>query len=116
MSAAFSSIPANQILVLEDVDTQSKVLHKRRGGSSDSSSNDNSSKDKIAGPSNKGGSDSFSKFSLSTFLSCCDGHILAEGIILIITTNHIEVLDPGTIQKNINNLTNSSFTIFYFKH
>ncbi|CAG8497681.1 7293_t:CDS:2 [Diversispora eburnea] len=100
LSAAFSSIPANQILILEDVDTQSKVLHKRKGSSSDFNYN-NSSENKVAGPSNKGGSESFSKFSLSTFLSCCDGHILAEGIIIIMTTNHIELLDPGRFDLHL---------------
>ncbi|RHZ59953.1 hypothetical protein Glove_360g160 [Diversispora epigaea] len=97
LSAAFSSIPANQILILEDVDTQSRVLHKRKGNSSVSNYN-NSSENKVSGPSNKGSSESFSKFSLSTFLSCCDGHILAEGIIIIMTTNHIELLDPACIR------------------
>ncbi|CAG8783338.1 2950_t:CDS:1, partial [Acaulospora colombiana] len=92
--AAFSSIPANQILVLEDVDTQSKVIHRRKPHSQSSSGSSSSKDEKSAGPSNKGSSDSYSMFSLSTFLSCCDGHILAEGIIIIMTTNHVEILDP----------------------
>ncbi|PKC03910.1 P-loop containing nucleoside triphosphate hydrolase protein, partial [Rhizophagus irregularis] len=74
LSAAFSEVPENQIIVLEDVDTQSKILHKL---------------DK---------EDRFSDFSLSTFLGCLDGHILADGNIIIMTTNHVEHLDPACIR------------------
>ncbi|RGB37493.1 P-loop containing nucleoside triphosphate hydrolase protein [Rhizophagus diaphanus] len=34
LSAAFSDVPENQIIVLEDVDTQTDVLHKRSKNSS----------------------------------------------------------------------------------
>ncbi|PKY56669.1 P-loop containing nucleoside triphosphate hydrolase protein, partial [Rhizophagus irregularis] len=83
LNAAFSGVPGNQIIVLEDVDTQSKVLHKR------SSNSDDDNKVKI---------DEFAEFSLSTFLGCLDGHILAEGNIIIMTTNHVEHLDPACIR------------------
>ncbi|PKB98889.1 P-loop containing nucleoside triphosphate hydrolase protein, partial [Rhizophagus irregularis] len=78
LSAAFSSVPANQIIVLEDVDTQSKVLHKRTKKSSSFFSTIESL--------------------LSTFLGCLDGNILAEGNIIIMTTNHVEHLDPACIR------------------
>ncbi|RGB24765.1 P-loop containing nucleoside triphosphate hydrolase protein, partial [Rhizophagus diaphanus] len=84
LSAAFSSVPANQIIVLEDVDTQSKVLHKR-------TRKDSSLITAIE-------STGFSKFSLSTFLGCLDGNILSEGNIIIMTTNHVEHLDPACIR------------------
>ncbi|CAB4480610.1 uncharacterized protein OCT59_012520 [Rhizophagus irregularis] len=104
LNAAFSGVPGNQIIVLEDVDTQSKVLHKRtsNSGSFNSSlsslmksfdkSDDNSDDD------NKVKIDAFAEFSLSTFLGCLDGHILAEGNIIIMTTNHVEHLDPACIR------------------
>ncbi|RIB04061.1 P-loop containing nucleoside triphosphate hydrolase protein, partial [Gigaspora rosea] len=84
MSAAFSSVPSNQIIVLEDVDAQSNVLHKRCSDDSQ-------------------GVSSFKKFSeseisLSNFLGCLDGHVMSEGIILIMTTNHIEHLDPACVR------------------
>ncbi|PKK77312.1 P-loop containing nucleoside triphosphate hydrolase protein, partial [Rhizophagus irregularis] len=66
LSAAFSSVPANQIIVLEDVDTQSTVLHKRTRKKS--------------------------------FFRCLDGNILAEGNIIVMTTNHVEHLDPACIR------------------
>ncbi|CAG8700446.1 2314_t:CDS:2 [Rhizophagus irregularis] len=104
LSAAFSSVPANQIIVLEDVDTQSKVLHKRTKKSSSFFSTieslsidkkDNTGPSGLNGPM---GPSLFSKFSLSTFLGCLDGNILAEGNIIIMTTNHVEHLDPACIR------------------
>ncbi|RGB40430.1 P-loop containing nucleoside triphosphate hydrolase protein, partial [Rhizophagus diaphanus] len=74
LSAAFSSVPANQIIVLED---------------------DNTGPTGLNGPM---GPSLFSKFSLSTFLGCLDGNILAEGNIIIMTTNHVEHLDPACIR------------------
>ncbi|GES81310.1 P-loop containing nucleoside triphosphate hydrolase protein [Rhizophagus clarus] len=95
LSAAFSDVPENQIIVLEDVDAQSEVLHKRSKNSntsSTSSSTKSSKKDKDSKV------DNYSKFSLSTFLGCLDGHSLSEGNIIIMTTNHIEYLDPACIR------------------
>ncbi|GBB83679.1 hypothetical protein RclHR1_10380002 [Rhizophagus clarus] len=97
LSAAFSSVPANQIIVLEDVDTQSKVLHKRtKKDSSFLTAIESTDKKDVAGPST--GPSTFSKFSLSTFLGCLDGNILSEGNIIIMTTNHVEHLDPACIR------------------
>jgi SpoVK/Ycf46/Vps4 family AAA+-type ATPase len=95
LSAAFSSVPANQIIVLEDVDTQSKVLHKRTRKDSFITAIESTDKKDDIGPST---GPSFSKFSLSTFLGCLDGNILSEGNIIIMTTNHIEHLDPACIR------------------
>ncbi|CAB4388002.1 unnamed protein product [Rhizophagus irregularis] len=96
LSAAFSEVPENQIIVLEDVDTQSKILHKRTKNSKSSKtsnkSDDKSKDDKVDKE------DRFSDFSLSTFLGCLDGHILADGNIIIMTTNHVEHLDPACIR------------------
>ncbi|CAB5371371.1 unnamed protein product [Rhizophagus irregularis] len=101
LSAAFSSVPANQIIVLEDVDTQSTVLHKRtrkksffsvtKSTSIDKKDTEQDDQDVPTGPS-------FSGFSLSTFLGCLDGNILAEGNIIVMTTNHVEHLDPACIR------------------
>ncbi|CAI2177070.1 16292_t:CDS:2 [Funneliformis geosporum] len=86
LSAAFSGVPPNNLIVLEDVDTQSKVLHKRTENSSNSDSDKKSkSEEKL-------------RFSLSTFLGYLDGHVLAEGNIIIMTTNHVEFLDPACIR------------------
>jgi Cdc6-like AAA superfamily ATPase len=100
LNAAFSSIPADQIIVLEDIDAQSKILHKRapeRVVVTETTENVNAVEkrtEKNSKPSERvyGKSPSFS---LSTFLGCLDGHIISEGNIIIMTTNHVEVLDPA---------------------
>jgi SpoVK/Ycf46/Vps4 family AAA+-type ATPase len=89
LSAAFSDVPENQIIVLEDVDTQTEVLQKRTKNPNSSSSTESSNKDKDL---------KVGKFSLSTFLGCLDGHTLSEGNIVIMTTNHIEHLDPACVR------------------
>ncbi|ORY00989.1 P-loop containing nucleoside triphosphate hydrolase protein [Basidiobolus meristosporus CBS 931.73] len=98
LNSAFNSVPANQIIVLEDCDTQSRVLHARKHASS---------KDELMrmlGPnldsSTKLGSGEgfFKPFTLSTFLANLDGHSLSEGNIIIMTTNHPELLDPAVIR------------------
>jgi uncharacterized membrane protein YgcG len=40
----------------------------------------------------------FSGFSLSMLLNCLDGHMLNDNIIIIMTSNHPEVLDPALIR------------------
>ncbi|KAJ1554508.1 hypothetical protein HK405_004874 [Cladochytrium tenue] len=35
---------------------------------------------------------------LATLLNCLDGHSLAEGVMIIMTTNHPEVLDPAVVR------------------
>jgi len=97
LSATFSTIPPNQLIVLEDVDTQSTVLHKRKAGieveekiavNNDLFQNKELSNEKIF----------ITTFSLSTFLACLDGHKISEGNIIIMTTNHVDVLDPACIR------------------
>ncbi|CAG8622115.1 2283_t:CDS:2 [Gigaspora margarita] len=95
MSAVFSSVPPNQIIVLEDVDAQSNILYKR-----DISPNyfnfisEDVLKEKDDLSKYK---ELFSFISLSNFLGCLDGQILSEGTIIIMTTNQIEHLDPACI-------------------
>ncbi|KAJ3194744.1 hypothetical protein HK101_001971 [Irineochytrium annulatum] len=40
----------------------------------------------------------FSGFTLSALLNCLDGHMMNENVIVIMTTNHPEVLDPALIR------------------
>ncbi|KAJ3142602.1 mitochondrial chaperone [Physocladia obscura] len=40
----------------------------------------------------------FSGFTLSMLLNCLDGHMLEPNVIIIMTTNHPEVLDPALIR------------------
>ncbi|KAJ3035217.1 hypothetical protein HK097_004262, partial [Rhizophlyctis rosea] len=50
------------------------------------------------GPDAVGASSLLGGFTLSTLLNCLDGHTLAEGTIIIMTSNHPEVLDPALIR------------------
>lgn len=89
LSTLFSAVPSNQLIVLEDVDSQSNVLLKR---------------DSTIIPENfsnvqlKSKSQIICNFSLSKLLNCLDGHIMAEGNIIIMTTNHVNHLDPAVIR------------------
>ncbi|ORX92083.1 P-loop containing nucleoside triphosphate hydrolase protein, partial [Basidiobolus meristosporus CBS 931.73] len=75
LNAIFNSIPPNQIIVVEDCDTQSRGFGALgKGGGIDGS------------------------FSLATFLANLDGHCLAPGNIIILTTNHPEMLDPAIVR------------------
>ncbi|KAI9332216.1 P-loop containing nucleoside triphosphate hydrolase protein [Obelidium mucronatum] len=40
----------------------------------------------------------FSGFTLSMLLNCLDGHMLPENVVIIMTSNHPEVLDPALIR------------------
>jgi hypothetical protein len=107
LSNAFSSVPANQIIILEDVDTQSAILHRRTRKKPFVNVTNSTSTDKkdTANPTSSNTDEveppkfsSSSNFSLSTFLGCLDGNILAEGNIIVMTTNHVEYLDPACIR------------------
>jgi SpoVK/Ycf46/Vps4 family AAA+-type ATPase len=97
LSAVFSTVPPNQLIVLEDVDAQSNLLHKRNAIINKQHSLDT---DKQLCNENqlKQRELKISNFSLSAILACLDGHIVSEGNIIIMSTNHIEVFDPACIR------------------
>lgn len=72
------------IIVMEDIDAMTKVVHKRNYSSE--SSDDESSKYIYE---NK------SKLTLEFFLNLLQGSLTRDDTIFITTTNHIEVLDPA---------------------
>ncbi|KAI9030756.1 P-loop containing nucleoside triphosphate hydrolase protein [Phycomyces nitens] len=80
---AFASVPANSVVVFEDIDTMSTVLHRRQDRIQMQTTDDDSKEP---------------NFNLSSFLSVLDGHTLEQGIIFIMTTNHMDVLDPAIIR------------------
>ncbi|CAO3593044.1 unnamed protein product [Absidia cylindrospora] len=96
---AFSTVPSNAIVVFEDVDTQSTVLHQRANRMTRSPKPDQQ--------------EETDGFNLSTFLSILDGHTLEEGIIFIMTTNHKELLDPAVIRPG---RMDSHFDLTYATH
>ncbi|KAJ3005194.1 hypothetical protein HKX48_000811 [Thoreauomyces humboldtii] len=172
LQSAFDSVPRNSIIVFEDVDAQSGVVHSRErrsalrdvirrteererrekrelklrerakkrlrkaakkkrkeetGETEDESDDSEDLEDKkgtsspmmedtddsSSSPARFGGStsfgdlkigsspgagDLFGKFTLSTLLNCMDGHTLANGTMIVMTSNHPEVLDPALIR------------------
>jgi hypothetical protein len=77
LRSAFSNVPRNSIVVMEDIDASSSVVLDR---------STNVRKKPIKGTT------------LSTILDVLDGALLAQGIIVIMTSNHPEVLDPALIR------------------
>jgi len=68
MRSVFSRVKSNSVLLFEDVDT---MFDKRK---------------------------SKNRLSFSTFLNCLDGVFYKHGLIVIMTTNHAEKLDPALIR------------------
>ncbi|KAJ3115281.1 hypothetical protein HDU96_000903 [Phlyctochytrium bullatum] len=68
------------------------------GGSSSSMGKSSGSDGKFGGLSLGGNAPLFSGFTLSALLNCLDGHMMNEDVIIIMTTNHPEVLDPALIR------------------
>lgn len=77
-----SSVPRNSILVLEDIDASSPEVRNRESRDYD--------KVQEAG----------STFTLSGLLNCLDGIIPINDCIVVMTTNHPEVLDPALTRKS----------------
>ncbi|CAB4406688.1 unnamed protein product [Rhizophagus irregularis] len=92
LSALFTSVPPNQLIVLENINAQTKILHKRNN-------NDKLLVEKNRKLLENKKDDKKHYFSLLTFLACLDSHILSEGNIIIMITNHIDYLDPACIRS-----------------
>ncbi|KAL5396372.1 hypothetical protein PMIN03_012966 [Paraphaeosphaeria minitans] len=84
LKSLFAELPQHCIVLLEDVDAI--AVHRKAGGSADESQN----------ASQNGPADT--KVSLSTLLNVLDGLASSAGRLLIMTTNHIERLDPALIR------------------
>ncbi|PVH92388.1 putative mitochondrial chaperone bcs1 [Periconia macrospinosa] len=80
----FAELPQHCIVLIEDVDAT--AVHRKPDGSADASPSAGQN-----GPGDK-------KVSLSTLLNVLDGLASSEGRLLIMTTNHIERLDPALIR------------------
>lgn len=75
IQVAFSSIPDNALVVLEDIDSN-KITHNRE----DTEQSDNQ------------------KITLSEVLNSIDGLFSSSGRVLVMTSNHAEVLDPALVR------------------
>ncbi|TPX48588.1 hypothetical protein SeLEV6574_g01936 [Synchytrium endobioticum] len=134
LQSCFSTVPKNSIIVFEDIDAQSPIVHTREkrfafarqakqekklsaltNKSSDDGSTDNGKSADgesdvddgtsfgMFGPARPPGfggklAELLSSVSLSTLLNCLDGYAMHEGTIIIMTSNHPEVLDPALVR------------------
>ncbi|KAL3457573.1 BCS1 N terminal-domain-containing protein [Aspergillus heterothallicus] len=83
----FQKLPRKCLVLLEDVDSY-EVAAKRKSGDSD----DKSDKDLSTRDENK------NEMTLSALLNLLDGVAAQEGRVLIMTTNHLDRLDPALIR------------------
>ncbi|KAK6536200.1 hypothetical protein TWF281_000443 [Arthrobotrys megalospora] len=78
----FGALPSRCILLLEDIDTV-EISRRRDGAAGD----------------RRGREDQKTQVTLSGLLNAIDGVASHEGRILIMTTNHPEILDPALVRK-----------------
>ena len=93
-ASLFRELPWRCIVLLEDIDAAG-LTNKR----SDNPTTNETEKDTSTKASNNGSNTSNQPtLSLSAFLNVIDGVASSEGRILIMTTNHIEKLDPAMLR------------------
>ena len=98
---AFRRVPADAILLIEDIDCV-KVSKKRKEAEAAKSTKKKGAKGKkVAPPPEKDDDDDENKLriTLSGLLNAIDGVATSEGYILCMTTNHIDQLDPALIRE-----------------
>ena len=98
LEAAFSELPKNSLVLIEDIDTYS--VAGKRG-------------DKIETDDQQSKVDQFVGLTLSGLLNAVDGIIASDGRILIATTNHVGKLDDALTRKGRFNL---DIEIGYLEH
>ncbi|KAF2733400.1 BCS1-like ATPase-like protein [Polyplosphaeria fusca] len=106
LNKLFSHLPRRCVVLLEDIDSAGL---RREGAIEDSSDNDESEASGASGdeplqktsPASKQGQEQTgfkSRISLSGLLNVIDGVASHEGRVLIMTTNHIDKLDPALVR------------------
>lgn len=93
MENLFREIPSKSIVLFEDVDCMGNLTHKRDPNITER----NESETDLANVTRKN-KPVGEKPSLSTLLNFIDGINSPEGIIIIMTTNHMEKLDPALLR------------------
>lgn len=99
LAAMFQSLPRRCIVLLEDVDAAG--MTNKRGDSTTSDAPVQGPGDHAAAigeETGKGGDKAPQGVSLSALLNIIDGVASSEGRILVMTTNHIEKLDPALLR------------------
>lgn len=95
MRTMFRKIPAKALVLFEDIDTSTDIVKKRNGAT-------NPTVPPIIMPAESSQIESIfvkkKTLSLSALLNELDGVTCNHGRVVIMTTNHIEVLDPALIR------------------
>ena len=89
------------MLIFEDIDAQSNIVHRRQPDSSnvEAGAQSNGIQNAQTGGGRKGKGRAEPKGpTLSGLLNCLDGHGFDDGIIVIFATNYPEKLDPAVIR------------------
>lgn len=100
----FSELPRRCIILLEDIDsagiTKTRTAAAASTSTSDNPANDAAPKDGAAAADSTGTKENTKKggVTLSGLLNVIDGVAASEGRILIMTTNHVEKLDPALLR------------------
>jgi len=90
LMSAVNSVPRNSVLLFEDIDCMRSS--QSRGGA-DSSSGKNE-----AAPATKDNVPAQSGITLSGLLNVLDGFHAPAGVLFVMTTNHVERLDPALLR------------------
>lgn len=99
-AALFRELPWRCIVLLEDIDAAGLTNRKSDNPTADGNKNDTSTLSAKVQEANTSGGNLSSQptLSLSAFLNVIDGVCSSEGRILVMTTNHIERLDPAMLR------------------
>ncbi|PGH16125.1 hypothetical protein AJ79_01892 [Helicocarpus griseus UAMH5409] len=107
LASLFSSLPARCMVLLEDIDTAGVITNNRADSNSDGTATTGPAAAEAAiktaakegkAPSAQAADQSRPGVSLSGLLNTIDGIASSEGRILVMTTNHIENLDPALLR------------------
>lgn len=103
---AFMSVPQNSIVIIEDFDsssaTQTRIKPVKKTGTFPQEN-----AEVAATPSTD---ENFNPLTLSGLLNALDGIISINGLLVFLTTNHLENIDPALLRKGrVNYIENISF-------
>lgn len=104
LEVAFSTVPDNSIVIIEDFDsssiTKSRGLVYKNNNADDEKSNSPASMDTLEEPmANSNNNEEFSMLSLTGFLNALDGIVPMDNCIVFMTTNDITKIDPAIYRK-----------------
>ena len=100
LAKLFSDLPWRCIILLEDIDSADITTKRSEIKEEEEEETKTEKKDGVKPTTDSGGANSTNPrgITLSAFLNIIDGVASSEGRILVMTTNHIEKLDPAILR------------------